>query len=99
NYPELNGTKLVDVVSVSAANTSGYNTATLKWLVDVPDFNKYQRRQQVEDLLREASARRDLEVEKELERRRQSVVADLAASNPDIKALLDGIAALKAELL
>ncbi|QQO39131.1 hypothetical protein SPHG1_10 [Salmonella phage SPHG1] len=93
NYPELNGTKLVDVVSVSAANTSGYNlcrpahTATLKWLVDVPDFNKYQRRQQVEDLLREASARLDLEVEKELERRRQSVVA------------LDGIAALKAELL
>lgn len=99
NYPELNGTKLVDVVSVSAANTSGYNTATLKWLVDVPDFSKYQRRQQVEDLLREASARLDLEVEKELERRRQTVVADLAASNPDIKALLDGIAALKAELL
>lgn len=99
NYPELNGTKLVDVVSVSAANTSGYNTATLKWLVDVPDFNKYQRRQHAEDLLREASARLDLEVEKELERRRQTVVADLAASNPDIKALLDGIAALKAELL
>ncbi|QEG07739.1 hypothetical protein [Salmonella phage SE4] len=98
NYPELTGTKLVDVVSVSEANSSGFNSATLKWIVSVPDFEKYERRQQAEQLLREASARLDLEVQAELDRRKQSVVAELAQSNPEIASLLQGIAALKDQL-
>lgn len=98
NYPELAGTKLVDVVSVSEANSSGFNSATLKWIVSVPDFEKYERRQQAEQLLREASARLDLEVQAEMDRRKQSVVMELAQTNPEIASLLQGIAALKDQL-
>ena len=99
NYPELTGTKLVDVVSVSRANSSGFNSATLKWIVSVPDFEKYEARQQAENLLREATARLDLEVQAELDRRKQTVIAELAQSNPEIASLLQGIAALKDRLL
>lgn len=88
-YPELCGTKLVDVVNVLDHNPTHYE---LKWLVDVVDLNGYRIRQQAEEQLKAAEAALE---RKAKEMMQNDMMRILAERDPEAAALMHAIDQLK----
>lgn len=88
-YPELCGTKLVDVVNVLDHNPTHYE---LKWLVDVVDLTAYRIRQNAEEQLKAAEAALE---RKAKEMMQNDMMRILAERDPEAAALMQAIDQLK----
>lgn len=88
-YPELCGTKLVDVVNVLDRNPTHYE---LKWLVDVVDLEGYRIRQNAEEQLKAAEAALE---RKAKEMMQNDMMRILAERDPEAAALMHAIDQLK----
>lgn len=88
-YPELCGTKLVDVVNVLDHNPTHYE---LKWLVDVVDLTAYRIRQNAEEQLKAAEAALE---RKAKEMMQNDMMRILAERDPEAAALMHAIDQLK----
>uniref|UniRef100_A0AAU8GJW9 Uncharacterized protein n=2 Tax=unclassified Rosemountvirus TaxID=2738372 RepID=A0AAU8GJW9_9CAUD len=91
-YPELCGTKVVEVVNVLDHNPTHYD---LKWLVSVVDLGMYRARQQAEENLKAAEAALDKRVQ---EMMRGDMLRMMAERDPEIAMLLKSIDQLKSLL-
>lgn len=89
NYPELCGTKVLEVVSVLDTNPTNYS---LKWVVNKVDIDGYRIKQNAEEKLREAEAALEVKVASMM---REDMLNILAARDPEAAALLQAIKTLK----
>lgn len=92
NYPELCGTKVVEVVNVLDHNPTHFE---LKWLVSVVDLGMYRARQQAEENLKAAEAALDQRVQAMM---RGDMLRMMAERDPEIALLLKSIDQLKSLL-
>lgn len=88
-YPELCGTKVVEVVNVLDHNPTGFD---LKWLVSVVNLDVYRARQQAEEQLRQAEAALERKVQSMM---KEDMLRILAERDPEAAALVNAIQQLK----
>lgn len=88
-YPELCGTKVVDVVNVLDHNPTHYD---LKWLVSVVNLDVYRARQQAEENLKLAEAALERKVQSMM---KEDMLRILAERDPEAAALIYSIQQLK----
>lgn len=92
NYPELCGTKVVEVVNVLDHNPTHFD---LKWLVSVVNLDMYRARQQAEENLKAAEAALDKRVQQMM---RGEMLKMMAERDPEVAMLLTSIEQLKSLL-
>ena len=89
NYPELCGTKVLEVVGVLDKNPTNY---PLKWVVNKVDIEGYRIKQNAEEKLRTAEVALEAKVATMM---REDMLNILAARDPEAAALINAIKQLK----